>query len=71
MKLFRKTGKLESETRKILEKIKKTREACVKSGKKKPKPKSAIPRVTRDGPSALGASFEKILKIELRAEDRH
>ena len=44
---------------------------CVKSGKKKPKPKSAIPRVTRDGPSALGASFEKILKIELRAEDRH
>ena len=47
MKLLQKTGKLESGTRKILEKIKKTCDAFVKSAKKKATPKSAIPRVDR------------------------
>ena len=51
MKLLQKTGKLEAGTKAVLEKIKETCDACVKSAKKKPRPKSAIPRV--DGPNQI------------------
>ena len=47
MKLLQKSERLEPGSKKILEKIGKTCDACVKSAKKKPRPKAAIPRVDK------------------------
>ena len=46
-KFVEKTGKLDQVTRKLLEKIGKNCDACIKCGRKKPRPKAAIPRVDK------------------------